>query len=72
MQKIGNTPIDFEELDSSEGCQLLKHNTGHMDTTEKGTYTFYYRPKQDIRKKLHEMSTNPYTSVIFQAKKERG
>lgn len=48
--------IDFEELDFSEGCQFLKHEAGHMDGTEAGTYSFYFRPKLEVRKKLHEMS----------------
>jgi predicted ATP-dependent endonuclease of OLD family len=48
--------IHFEELDCSEGCQLLKHGTGHMDGTETGTFTFYFRPKLEIRKKLYEMA----------------
>ncbi len=50
--------IDFEELDPSEGCQLLKHETGHMDETETGTYTLYFRPKLEVRSKLHEMGTD--------------
>ena len=48
--------IDFQELDPSEGCQLLKHETGHMDKTETGTFTFCYRPTLEIRTKLHELS----------------
>ena len=27
---------DFADLDSSEGCQLLRHNAGHMDGTNTG------------------------------------
>lgn len=48
--------VDFAELDASEGCQLLKHNAGHMDGTNTGTYTFLFRPKHEIRKNLHELS----------------
>lgn len=48
--------VEFEELDPSEGCQLLKHETGHMNGTGTGTYTFYYRPKQEARRRLYEMS----------------
>ena len=47
---------DFSELDSSEGCQLLRHKTGHMNGTQTGTYTFFFRPKVAIRKKLYELS----------------
>jgi len=49
--------IDFEELDPSEGCQLVKHAAGHMDGTDTGTYTLYFRPKLDVRKTLHGMAT---------------
>jgi predicted ATP-dependent endonuclease of OLD family len=47
--------IDFEELDPSEGCQILKHEAGHMNGTETGTYTLYFRPKLPIRTELFEM-----------------
>jgi putative ATP-dependent endonuclease of OLD family len=47
---------DFAELDSSEGCQLLRHTSAHMDATNTGTCTFYFRPKSDVRKKLHDLS----------------
>ncbi len=47
--------IDFAELDPSEGCQILKHETGHMNGTETGSYTFYFRPKLEVRKRLYEM-----------------
>lgn len=50
--------VDFEELDASEGCQLLKHETGHMDGTETGTYTYYFRPKLEVRRRLYEMGTD--------------
>ena len=48
--------VDFANLDSSEGCQLLRHNAGHMDGTDTGTYTFFFRPKGEVRKKLNELS----------------
>jgi putative ATP-dependent endonuclease of OLD family len=48
---------DFSNLDSSEGCQLLRHNTAHMDGTNTGTYSFFFRPKGEIRKKLYELSS---------------
>lgn len=47
---------DFADLDSSEGCQLLRHNTAHMDGTNTGTYSFFFRPKTPVRKKLNELS----------------
>ncbi len=47
---------DFADLDSSEGCQLLRHNTAHMDGTNTGTYSFFFRPKGEVRKKLNEVS----------------
>lgn len=48
--------VDFADLDASEGCQLLRHNAGHMDGTNTGTYTFSFRPKHEVRKNLHELS----------------
>ncbi len=45
----------FAELDPSEGCQLLKHQTGHMDGTNTGSCTYLFRPKREIRKKLFEL-----------------
>ncbi len=56
--------IDFAEVDPSEGCQLLKHETGHMDGTETGTYSFYFRPKLEIRTKLHELTEEGNTDEI--------
>jgi len=49
--------IDFEELDTSEGCQIIRHNAGHMTGENIGTYTYIYRPKKEIRKKLFDNST---------------
>lgn len=46
----------FADLDSSEGCQLLRHNVAHMDGTNSGTYTFLFRPKGDVRKELNNLS----------------
>lgn len=48
--------LDFEELDTSEGCQIIRHNVGHMTGENKGTYTFIYRPKKEIRQRLFELS----------------
>jgi putative ATP-dependent endonuclease of OLD family len=49
--------LDFEELDTSEGCQIIRHNAGHMTEENKGTYTFFCRPKKEIRQKLYDIST---------------
>lgn len=46
----------FANLDSSEGCQLLRHSAGHMNGTNTGTCTFFFRPKIEVRKKLFELS----------------
>tara|TARA_R110001583_G_scaffold171004_1_gene324453 strand:+ start:379 stop:2421 length:2043 start_codon:yes stop_codon:yes gene_type:complete len=46
--------VDFEELSSHEGCQMLKHDAGHMDNSEKGTLTFYFRPCLRVRLALFE------------------
>ncbi|MBD5771628.1 ATP-dependent nuclease [Marinomonas colpomeniae] len=50
--------VDFEELSSHEGCQILKHDTGHMDNSEKGTLTFYFRPCLRVRQALFEANGN--------------
>jgi predicted ATP-dependent endonuclease of OLD family len=47
--------VDFDELDPSEGCQILKHEAGHMNGTETGTYSLYFRPNLAIRTQLFEM-----------------
>jgi len=46
----------FADLDSSEGCQLLRHNAGHMNSTNTGTCMFLFRPKLEVRKKFFELS----------------
>ena len=46
----------FAELDPSEGCQLLRHNAGHMNGTNTGTCTFFFRPKLEVRKRLFDLS----------------
>lgn len=46
---------EFAELDPSEGCQLLKHHTGHMDGTNTGTCTYLFRPNREVRKRLFEL-----------------
>ena len=50
--------LDFEELDASEGCQIIRHNVGHMTDKRKhnGTYTYIFRPKKECRKRLFELS----------------
>jgi predicted ATP-dependent endonuclease of OLD family len=47
--------VDFAELDPSEGCQLLRHTTAHMDGSQTGTCTLFFRPKLEVRKKLFEL-----------------
>lgn len=51
--------IDFDELSPHEGCQMLKHDAGHMNGTEKGTLTYYFRPCLKVRESLFEASENP-------------
>ena len=48
--------IDFEELDASEGCQVLRHIVGHMDTANHGTYTYFFRPNKAVRRSLFELT----------------
>lgn len=50
---------DFADLDPSDGCQMLRHTVGHMNATNSGTYSFIFRPKKEVRKKLHELSNKP-------------
>jgi putative ATP-dependent endonuclease of the OLD family len=50
--------IDFEELAASEGCQMLKHTVGHMDDSDTGTLTYYYRPCIRIRQELYDVNTD--------------
>ncbi len=47
---------DFADLDASEGCQLLRHTAAHMDGTNTGTYSFFFRPKSEVRRRLNELS----------------
>ena len=48
--------IDFDKLDPSEGCQILRHRAAHVNGSETGTCTFYFRPKADIRRELFKLS----------------
>lgn len=50
--------VDFDELSPHEGCQMLKHDAGHMDGSEKGTLTYYYRPCLKVRQSLFEANAN--------------
>jgi len=47
---------EFVDLDYSDGCQVLRHTAGHMNETNSGTFTLYFRPKKEVRKKLFELS----------------
>jgi len=61
---------DFAELDPSDGCQVLRHRAAHMNATNSGTFSFIFRPKKEVRKRLHELSQTepdelaPYLSSI--------
>ena len=49
--------IEFEELDTSEEIQALAiQATGQMNTSTKGSYSLYFRPKYEIRKKIFDYS----------------
>jgi len=50
--------IDFEQLAASEGCQTLKHAAGHMDGSDTGVLTYYFRPCIRIRQELHAASND--------------
>ena len=45
----------FANLDASEGCQLLRHSAGHMNGTNTGSCTYFFRPKKEVRKKMFEL-----------------
>jgi putative ATP-dependent endonuclease of the OLD family len=48
--------VRFAELDPSEGCQLLRHSAAHINQTNTGTCTFFFRPKREVRSRLHDLS----------------
>lgn len=49
--------IVFEELDANEEAQALAIQTcGQMDQESKGTYSVYFRPKYEFRKRIYEYS----------------
>lgn len=50
--------LDFDELSPHEGCQMLKHESGHMDESDKGTLTSYFRPCLKVRQTLFEANGN--------------
>lgn len=50
--------IDFDELSAEEGCQTLKHNTGHMDDSDTGTLTFFFRPCLRVRQDLYSANND--------------
>jgi len=58
--------IDFEELDTSEGCQILRHNVGHMNPDNRGTYTYYFRPNKALRTSLFNLSEQEAAPEEFQ------
>lgn len=59
--------LDFEELDDSEGCQMMKQNVGQMDDDEVGTYTLYFRPNKAVRKSLFQITQDGGTAEEAQA-----
>jgi len=49
--------LQFKDLDSSEGANILAHKLEHVDeASSSGSYHFYFRPHKKIRKKLYELS----------------
>lgn len=59
--------LHFDKLDASEGCQLIRHGVGHMNADCQGTYTFFFRPKKEIRSKLHMASFLGTEEVEFRS-----
>ncbi|MDQ1166399.1 AAA family ATPase [Flavobacterium sp. SORGH_AS_0622] len=57
--------IEFEDLDSSEEAQsIAMHKMGVVNDFDhsKGTYSMYFRPRIDIRRKLFELSEDEFKS----------
>lgn len=50
--------VDFDALDASEGCQVIRHKAGHMDEDHRGTYTYFFRPNKSVRASLYELAKN--------------
>lgn len=51
--------VEFDELDTGEEAQsIAMHKIGDAETLDSkvGTYSFFFRPKIDIRRKLFELS----------------
>lgn len=49
--------LEFENLDNSEEVQsLATQGTGQMGTAATGSYSFYFRPKHELRKRLFDYS----------------
>jgi putative ATP-dependent endonuclease of the OLD family len=57
--------LDFEDLDASEGCQQLRQEAAHMNGTNTGTHTLYFRPRIEVRKKLFEMTEDGREGAEF-------
>lgn len=56
--------IKLSDLNPNEQMQtFLIHSLGHMNNQKTGSYTFYFRPKYQIRKKLYELSLDPAKSI---------
>jgi putative ATP-dependent endonuclease of OLD family len=57
--------IDFVELSNHEGCQTLKHDSGHMDGSNTGTITYFYRPCMKVRQALFDANGDKNKSEII-------
>ncbi|MEE8105917.1 MAG: AAA family ATPase [Planctomycetota bacterium] len=62
--------IGFEDLDPSEGCQILRHQVGHMGGTQSGALTYFFRPCIEIRRELHELTVDGADQAAVQAYRE--
>lgn len=60
--------LHFEELDSSDLCQMLKLDTGMMTGQGTGTYTFFFRPNRETRLDLYRASRESTEEAIELAK----
>jgi putative ATP-dependent endonuclease of OLD family len=57
----------FANLDTSEGCQLLRHAAGHMNGTNTGTCMYLFRPKKEVRRKLFELNRDRVGAKAYRA-----
>lgn len=46
--------LDFDELDLAEGCQVIRHGIGEVNSPGSGRLTLFFRPTLDVRRRLFD------------------